>query len=68
MREAVEERVVFYWGGEGGPERVGGDECFREDYEVRFVGCGFADESDGFLDGFGGVEEDGSDVACWTGG
>lgn len=38
---------------------------FGEDDEVGFVTGGFLDEGYGFLDGFGGVEEDGGDVAGW---
>lgn len=64
-REAGEEGVVVNGRGQGGPERIRGDVGFRKDNEVGAVRGGFANEGDGLLDGLGGVEEDGGDVAGW---
>lgn len=61
--EAVEESVVFYGRGEGGPEWVAGQVGFGEDDEVGFILGGFADEGGGFAEGGGEVEVDGGDVA-----
>ena len=65
VRESAEKDVVVGGdrSGQGGPQRESGDVGFREDDEIGAMERGFFNEGDGFLYGFGGVEEDRSDVA-----